>query len=171
MIFCGGDPTFACRYETIHFEKGLQHMDGERALKYVRSRQSEGDEGTGFARDKRQQQVLVALKNKIIDYPFLRQPNKLKEMLNKVNEMVQTDMNWSEKVLLIKLLWNLRHRNIRRINLDSGDKEKEIKGFLKNPSIWEYDGIWVLIPRTGDFEEIHEYISCQLENPDCSLEP
>src|SRR5690606_10518850 len=43
---CGGDPEFTCRYETLVFEKGLTFMDGETALKFARSRNAEGDEGT-----------------------------------------------------------------------------------------------------------------------------
>src|SRR3990167_2437636 len=34
---CGGDQEFKCRYETISFQKGITHMDGSTALKYVRS--------------------------------------------------------------------------------------------------------------------------------------
>ena len=47
---CGGDATFACRYKTVQFQAGSQHMDGKTALMYVRSRHAEGDEGTDFAR-------------------------------------------------------------------------------------------------------------------------
>ncbi|MEI8232879.1 MAG: LCP family protein, partial [bacterium] len=34
------------RYEHIHFDAGLTHMDGATALKFTRSRHAEGDEGT-----------------------------------------------------------------------------------------------------------------------------
>ena len=48
------------RYEHLHFEAGKQLMNGERALKYVRSRYAEGEEGTDFARSRRQQRLLLA---------------------------------------------------------------------------------------------------------------
>src|SRR3989338_2662109 len=48
--FCAGDPEFKCRYETVTFEKGRQHMDGEKALKFVRSRNAENGEGNDFSR-------------------------------------------------------------------------------------------------------------------------
>jgi len=35
---CGGDPQTKCRYETLSFSDGPQHMDGSEALKFVRSR-------------------------------------------------------------------------------------------------------------------------------------
>jgi len=48
---CDGDPMFLCRYQTVTFEKGMQHMNGKRALMYVRSRHADGEEGTDFALD------------------------------------------------------------------------------------------------------------------------
>jgi len=55
---CNGDPKFSCRYETVEFKKGLQFMDGGAALKFVRSRNAEGDEGTDLARIARQEKVI-----------------------------------------------------------------------------------------------------------------
>jgi len=43
------EQQFTCRYEHLHFDKGITHMDGATALKFVRSRHSETD-GTDFAR-------------------------------------------------------------------------------------------------------------------------
>lgn len=48
-----GDPY---AFKTIHFDAGLQHMDGTRALEYARSRMSTSD----FDRARRQQEVLLA---------------------------------------------------------------------------------------------------------------
>ena len=63
---CGGDLTYRCRYQTLTFEKGLQHMDGSRALMYVRTRHAEGGDGNDFARGRRQQDVIIAVKTKIL---------------------------------------------------------------------------------------------------------
>ncbi|MFZ5845535.1 MAG: LCP family protein, partial [Patescibacteria group bacterium] len=63
---CQGDPKLACRYETVQFTAGEELMAGERALKYVRSRHAEGEEGSDFARSRRQQEVFVALKDKLV---------------------------------------------------------------------------------------------------------
>jgi LCP family protein required for cell wall assembly len=169
---CGGDPKFACRYETLRFEKGLQHMDGERALKYVRSRQAEGDQGTDFARDSRQQQVIVALKNKLFDLSFLKQLDKTKQLLSTLSEYSTSDMDLSEKILFSKFFLQLKNQNIRKIVLDSGDENKKRAGFLVNPPLEEqYKNLWVLAPRTGNFDEIKEYVACQLKDPACSLKP
>lgn len=49
-------------FETVEFEPGLQIMDGETALKYIRSRHSlDPNAGNDLARSQRQQQVIQAL--------------------------------------------------------------------------------------------------------------
>ena len=47
------------RYEILRINAGVQHMDGELALKYARSRHALGIEGSDFARSKRQQKILA----------------------------------------------------------------------------------------------------------------
>ena len=53
--------AFPCRYEHLHFDKGKVFMNGETALKYVRSRHSAQD-GNDFARGARQQQFVKSIK-------------------------------------------------------------------------------------------------------------
>ncbi|AKM81432.1 MAG: Transcription attenuator LytR [Candidatus Pacebacteria bacterium GW2011_GWF2_38_9] len=53
-------------YEEVSFKTGFQEMDSSLALKYMRSRHSEGDEGTDEARAQRQQLVLEAIFDKIL---------------------------------------------------------------------------------------------------------
>lgn len=171
---CGGDPQFKCRYEKLQFEKGLQHMDGDRALKYVRSRMAAGEEGTDFARGRRQQQVIAALKNKLLQPSiFWQNLKQVKELSAAFDEATDTDMKLSKQILFFKSFLSLQDQKIRKIVLDSGDEEKKIKGFLVNPPLWQYNGEWVLIPRSGEgnFEEIYKYISCNLENPACPIRP
>jgi polyisoprenyl-teichoic acid--peptidoglycan teichoic acid transferase len=168
--FCGGDIKFACRYEIVRFEKGIQHMSGETALKYIRSRHAEGDIGTDFYRSKRQQEVIMAFKNKVMKKEFLFDIKKMMELFKKTDAVIKTDMNWSEKISLAKLLSNAKNNTIRKLVLDDGDIAKTRKGFLVNPPLWKYDS-WVLEPRTGNFKEIQQYVDCQIKNPDCSIKP
>lgn len=48
---------------TIYFDAGLQHMNGERALQYARTRHTSND----FMRAARQQQVMVALMRQLVN--------------------------------------------------------------------------------------------------------
>jgi len=55
-----GDPY---AFKTVHFDAGLQHMDGTLAIEYARSRMSTTD----FDRAKRQQLILLAIRNKALN--------------------------------------------------------------------------------------------------------
>ena len=55
-------PTIDYGYTTFHIDAGPQHLDGETALKYARTRHSDND----FQRDRRQQQVLLAIKDQVV---------------------------------------------------------------------------------------------------------
>ncbi|MFZ5376078.1 MAG: LCP family protein [Patescibacteria group bacterium] len=52
-------------YEVVSFQKGKQIMDGELALKYIRSRHSQDEQGNDLARNNRQQEVVYAIFAKI----------------------------------------------------------------------------------------------------------
>jgi LCP family protein required for cell wall assembly len=105
---CGGDKTYACRYETIVFEKGKQLMDGARALKFVRSRYAEGDNGTDFARAARQQKVIEALKDKILDSGVLFSPEKVKNLMTIAEESVETDIDQAQAGALGRIAFDAR---------------------------------------------------------------
>lgn len=168
---CSGDVLLKCRYEKISFEKGWKHMDGGLALKYVRSRHAEGDEGTDFARSRRQQQVIMGLKDRILNTAVLTDFVKIKELFSAFDQATETDMNLGEQILFLKYFFNINNSKIRKLSLDMGDKIKKEKGFLVNPRESEYKGAWVLIPRTGDFSEIHKWVSCELEDVNCAMKP
>ncbi len=169
--FCAGDPTFTCRFENLVIEKGIQHMNGELVLKYVRSRGSSGETGTDFSRGKRQQLVILAFKDKLLNSQVWKNVDLVKKLYQSYNEATETDMKLSEQILLAKYFLKSLTSNIRNLSLDTGNEEKKIKGFLVNPPLWQYDGAWVLVPRGGNFEEINEFISCNLTNPVCSIIP
>lgn len=172
--FCAGDPTFACRYEKLQFAKGLVHMDGETALKYARSRQAEGAEGTDFARGKRQQQLISALKNKLFKPSFYWQNiSQIKELISAFDRATDTDMKLAEQILIFKSYLQVSDQNIKRLVLDSGDAEKKREGLLINPPLWQYSGEWVLVPKAGEnnFDGIHKYIYCNLNLSNCLINP
>lgn len=53
-------------YMTVKFEAGPQHMDGERAIEFARSRKSKGLEEGDPARSRRQMKVIAAIKDKAL---------------------------------------------------------------------------------------------------------
>lgn len=61
---------YTCRYETLKFDIGTTHLNGITALKYARSRHSPTD-GGDFNRSLRQRQVILAIRDKVININFL----------------------------------------------------------------------------------------------------
>ncbi len=165
---CDGDFEYKCRYEKLSFNKGVEHMNGERALKFVRSRNAEGAEGTDFARGKRQQKVMLAFQQKLLSLENFS-PDKLSLLADSLKETVRTDLTLNEAAYLGKFALTFKG-SVRSIPLDSGDKQKKIDGFLINPPVEKY-GKWVLVPRTSNFQEIHSYISCYIKDPACTISP
>jgi len=74
-------------YETIEFKSGLQTFDQQKALKYIRSRKSEDSAvGSDLSRSSRQQQVIMAIINKIASPKFLSSPDKTGSLLKFYND-------------------------------------------------------------------------------------
>lgn len=76
------------KYCLFEFEKGMQHLDGQRALIYARCRllSPRGD----FDRAERQQRVINAVKEKVLSSETLLDPTKLWELFKIVQENVET---------------------------------------------------------------------------------
>ena len=76
-------------YKTVRFTKGPQVMDGKTALEYSRSRHSNhNNEGTDFARAKRQQNVVAAITEKVMSGSLL-DPRALMNLFNVVQDNIQ----------------------------------------------------------------------------------
>ncbi|MBI2028983.1 LCP family protein [Candidatus Gottesmanbacteria bacterium] len=165
---CSGDPEYKCRYETIQFSQGLQHMDGITALKYVRSRNATGEEGTDFARSRRQKQVLLAFQQKLLSLDNLS-PGKAKEIIDVVRKTIKTDLSLGEAAYLTRFGLGFNGA-VRSIPLDWGNPDLNQVGFLVNPPVEKYQK-WVLEPRSGNFAEIQSYINCFISDPACTIAP
>lgn len=155
---CGGDPEYRCRYEHLHFDAGEQEMDGERTLKYARSRYAGGEEGTDYARSRRQQQLIAAIKRKVFSFMVLANPFKVVQLIKALQQNFETDIPHKDWGGMAKLLLRMRSGDLKAEVLNGGTEGKE--GYLVNPppDPERYDHHWVLIPRTGDWREIQEYI-------------
>ncbi len=150
---CDGDPTFACRYETISFNAGSQKMDGDTALKFVRSRHSEGAEGTDTARAARQQKIIDAIKNKITDPKVFLSIKTDLALFKVLKKYVETDMDSSSMVILGRKIIE-GSQNISQYLLP--------EELLVNPPINKiYDRQYVFVPKAGNgnWTEINEWFA------------
>ncbi len=113
---CNGQSGENCRFMTVHFSAGMQHMNGTRALEFSRSRHSnDNNEGTDFARSRRQQLVLAALKQKVVSVGGL---GNLPELLNSLGDNVVTDLHVSDLEALYALLKDVDTRSILHVSFD-----------------------------------------------------
>lgn len=148
-------------YETVRFEKGLQHMNGATALKFARSRNSTDlEEGTDFARAKRQQKILIAIAKKLRQKETITNLSILRELRELFGRYVFGDLGDEALLALGRIGVDIDVSNIQHIGLDSTNDDD--LPLLVNPPVKKY-GQWVLEPRTGKWEEIHGYIEKQLE--------
>ncbi|MGI8419659.1 MAG: LCP family protein [Candidatus Levyibacteriota bacterium] len=164
--------SFACRYEHLHFTKGKQHLDGETALKYVRSRHAMGPEGSDFSRSKRQEKVITAFKDKMFSVDTFLNPVKLVNLVTTLKESINTDIKQSEYPDFIHLAQKMKGAKITSAIMDTGDNTTGRLGLLVNPPIiQEYSNQWVLSPRAGngDYTEIQTYVACIIDGGNCMV--
>ncbi|OQB44579.1 MAG: putative transcriptional regulator YvhJ [Parcubacteria group bacterium ADurb.Bin159] len=131
-------------YRTVKFSPGLQLMDGERVLEYVRSRHGNGESGSDFNRSARQQQVLLALKEKIKQIDIL-DTKQIFYFYNFFTSKIKTNLTLKEATRLAKLFQDTSSWNVRTFVLSD-------KNLLK-PAVAS-NGAYILRPRTGDFKEL-----------------
>jgi len=146
------NPDFYSRYEHLHVEPGLQHMNGSLALKFARSRHGVGVEGNDFARAKRQQKIIEGVKDKLFSMNVLFKPTLITNIINTYQEHVSTNLQIWELVKLWGLVKETKKDQIINKVLDNS-----ASGLLVDRR--GEDGAYILTPRSGDFSQIQYLIS------------
>jgi len=144
-------------YQTVQFTKGLEHMDGARALIYARSRHGTNGENSDFARSRRQQQIMSQLKNKLMSFETYSNPVKIKEILESLAKNISTNLNIAQIIYLGNLVKNTQQDDIKNLVLDSG-----VNGFTV-PYIND-NGAFMLAPRGGKLDYINYAIDRVFDN-------
>jgi LCP family protein required for cell wall assembly len=96
----------------FHLKKGLRHLDGPHAVAYVRSRYGAGD--NDFTRARRQQELLVALRAKLLDPGTLP---KLPALLDEIGRLVATNYPADRIEQLLDLSRTVDPKSIKRFVL------------------------------------------------------
>lgn len=141
------NPDYYSRFEHLHVDKGWQHMDGELALKFARSRHGAGGEGSDFARARRQQKILEAVREKVLSSSTLLNPSKVSGIISELNNNISTNLKIWEIIKLFGLVKNINSANIINQVLDNSPSGLLVDGKGDN-------GAYILSPRSGDFSEI-----------------
>jgi len=151
-------------YKTVSFEAGPQTMDGTTALEYARSRHSQqNNEGSDYARARRQQKVIVALKDKVLSSDTLTDPRKILEIVEslakniKVSEFTINDIEAGLKLA-------------NKFNEQNG----KIYSFVLDPTSGNYSLIevkstepYAIAPKEGlgKYTNIQEYLEKIMKEP------
>ncbi len=137
---CGGEFTLPA---------GNNHLDGETALCYARARENTSD----FDRSKRQQLMLMALKDKLISMGTLSDFGKINGILNAVGDNVRTDLGSSEMKKFFEKYSSMKEAELYRRVL-----ENSVEGYLMVPQDAPEGAGYILIPRAGwdNYSEIHQ---------------
>lgn len=128
---------------TYSIKKGPHHMNGAEALKYARSRETTSD----FDRAKRQQQVMVAMKDKIMTANTLLNPAKMNDILTTLGDHVKTDMQIWEAQKLAQMFQKVDKNKIINRVLDNSEDGPLVSSI-------SYGGAYILLPKTGNFKEV-----------------
>ncbi len=134
-------------FTTINFSSGQQTLSGEQTLQYVRSRHGSNQQGSDFSRAKRQQQVLLALKDQLLSAKTLFNPRKILHLYQDISQGLLTDITAQETVRLADLLSGLKTQNIRHRVIDAAP------GGLLKEAIGS-DGAYLLLPKNPDYSDI-----------------
>lgn len=165
---------FPCRYQHVHFNKGLNHINGTQALEFVRSRHALGSEGSDFARSARQEKVIKAFKDKVLSLGIILNPVKISGLYDILQSSIDTDIKQSQFDDFIRLAGKMRTANIINTVLDYGDSATGRPGLLVNPQpSADYGYAWMLSPRVGigNYSEIQKYVSCEITIGNCKVSP
>lgn len=152
-------------YQTVTFKAGPQTMDGETALKYSRSRHSmQNNEGSDFARARRQQKVIAAFRDTVTSSETFLNPKKIMNLMSavqdnlKISEFTLDDINAG-----IKILKDFQSSNGKTFSfvldpLSGGSsliKSQSEPGYIIFP-----------IEGQGKYKKINEYMDLVVANPE-----
>jgi LCP family protein required for cell wall assembly len=130
-------------YTLVSFKKGLQHMNGSTALKFVRSRESTTD----FDRSARQQLVISAIKQKLNTLDLLSSLPTFISLYEKIMSQIKTDVGIFEAFAYYDAY-----------------KSYEVKtGNILSSSNYLYSkistkGQYILLPNGGNYSKIKKYV-------------
>ena len=146
-------------FEPFYLEKGPQRLDGETALKYVRSRKTSSD----FDRSRRQQQVLAALKQRAQEKNIFSRPNFIRQMYYSLEEHFETNMSLREMLTLAEFASGINTAEIGTMTLN--DEPSFKGGFLYTPLRELYGGAFVLLPAGDNFDMIKKLVKIVFYGP------
>lgn len=144
------DPQINAGWKVIHFNTGMQHMNGEQAIEYARARYviAPASEGSDFARSARQQLLIRAIASR------MRSPSAwpgLSNAMNALQSAIYTNLSLAD-LTAFTLKLDLSHA--AHVGLSESN--------VLAPST-SSDGQDILLPQNGNWDAIKQYVSSNLK--------
>lgn len=151
---------------TIHFDAGCQHMDGETAIRFSRSRHSQDPmEGGDFARSRRQMQVIDALRQKVThDNLFF----KFLDILTALDNNIHTSLTLDQAKSLLGYIQSSEGKQLQAdLKFDPEiigpnlvtDSSDPTLGYILQP-----------IAGKGNFKDVQQYVQLDFQHLDVRRE-
>ena len=144
----------------IYFPAGDQHVNGEQALEIARSRDAEEPaQATDFARAKRQQMIVAAVRRKALSVNAITQ---LDGLLSALAKDVKTDLTAGDINTLYQWSGKVPDSGVVHLALTNLDLLREY--YLSGAGCGDPDA-YVLCPIDPSYRFIHDYIGHALVDP------
>lgn len=138
-------PDYHYGYDPLYIEAGWHHFDGEMALKYARTRHTSND----FARARRQQQVLLAILDRVTSHELLPELARNAPSLYKtLQDSVSTDLALDQMLALGNMAIEVDRDTIHFAVLDQTCTQPYVTP----------EGAQVLIPLRDRMREVRDYV-------------
>ncbi len=156
------DPTYRTRengeWSTLNYTKGTYNLNGVEALRVARSRHGSND----FERSKRQQQILEAFYQKIINLK-VTDANKVYAMLQVLFDYIDTDFSFIEILSIFNEYSDIDISGKHVLSFDNILYDTYSNIYMLEDQDIEFDedfnkGAWILLPRDNDWNNIRWYI-------------
>ncbi|HMA32879.1 MAG TPA: LCP family protein [Chloroflexia bacterium] len=109
------DPEYPGPYNSyihVHFDAGCQHLDGEHALQYARTRHADSD----FGRARRQQQVIRAVREKALTLNMLP---RYTDLLGQLGDSIETNIPPEQQLAFAQLGGEIKGPDIYTAQIDN----------------------------------------------------
>jgi LCP family protein required for cell wall assembly len=141
------DWRFSYKCYLVKYDNGVHHLDGEHALYLAMARgdimPTYGLGNSNFDREKNQQKIIVALKEKAVSTGTLTDLGKVTGLIDSLGNNLRTNFETSEIRTLMGLGSDIPSANIKSISLYGDDDAV----FTSGP----YNGASVVMPAAGIF--------------------
>lgn len=138
-------PDYNYGYDPLHIEAGWHHLDGEMALRYARTRHANSD----FDRARRQQQVVMAILDRVTSYELLPElARTAPELYTTLSSSVITGMALDQMLALGNLAIDVDREAIRFGVIDQACTQPWVTP----------EGAQVLVPLRDRMREVRDYV-------------